>query len=115
MEIIGVVLRGQGKGKKLGFPTANLKIGDDKDNSQLEKGVFIGQAWIDKKEYRVAIFIGLKKEILEAHILDFSGDLYGKEIEIKVGKKIRDVIKFNNYKELIDQIKRDVNAISFKL
>lgn len=90
----------------MGFPTANIRLDQKK-----ESGVYSGMVFFDQKQYKAAIFIGKEAKILEAYILDFSGDLYENEIEVEVGEKIRDVQKFSSTQELIGQIKKDVEII----
>jgi len=51
------------------------------------------------------------KPLLEAHILDFGCNIYGQEITVEIGNKIRDSIKFDNEKELIQQITKDIQTI----
>jgi riboflavin kinase / FMN adenylyltransferase len=112
MKIKGLVIKGKNKGKKLGFPTANLALEAD---FEAKSGVYAGRVCFDGKSYKSAIFIGKEGNILEAHILDFSGDLYGKEIEVEIGKKIREVKKFNSDKELQEQIREDIKICSREL
>ncbi len=52
-------------------------------------GIFAARGFVDGKEYPAAAYIDAKRDIIEAHLLDFSGDLYGKEAEIVLEKKIR--------------------------
>lgn len=106
MIIKGAVIRGKGKGKILGFPTANIEF-----SSNLPSGVYGGKVNIGGKRYRAAIFYGEGKKILEAHVLDFSGDLYGQIIEVEVAEKIREVKKFEAEKELKEQIVKDIKQI----
>lgn len=104
MMIKGKVIKGESKGRMFGFPTANIII-----NNEAKDGVYAGNVYFQEKKYKAGIFV--KDNILEAHILDFSGDLYGESIEVKIGKKIRDVIKFSNNKELKKQITKDIEII----
>lgn len=105
--ISGKVVRGKGKGKQLGFPTVNIEIG----NKDFGSGVYAGLARVDGKTYKAGIFIGKDKGILEAHLINFSGDLYGREIKVEIGEKIRDVMKFENDEELKQQIEKDIKLI----
>lgn len=108
-RVIGKVISGNKKGGDLGFPTANVKL-----QEKMESGVFSGIVFYEKNSYKAALFIGHTGEILEAHILDFSGDLYDKEIEVEIGEKIREVQKFSSTEELISQIRNDVEIIKKK-
>ena len=114
--ICGQVLAGDKIGRQLGFPTANLDVA----NLILPpNGVYCGVTQIDKKFFRVALNIGLRPTIaqphpqlrVEAHLLDFSGDLYGRELELEVGEKLRDEKKFASPAELREQIARDIAAV----
>ncbi len=106
MKIKGIVIKCKQKGRKLGFPTANLKLKD-----KMESGAYAGRIVVDNKKYRTGIFVNYDKKIIEAHIIGFSGNLYGRKIEIEIGKKIRKVLKFKDDKKLKSQIKKDVNKI----
>ncbi len=106
MKIIGIVIRGKQIGRKLGFPTANIKV-----ENKLNSGVYSGEVIINTENYKAAIFVPLSGECIEAHILDFDDDIYGEEIEILIGKKIREVNKFKNNLELKEQIKKDLELI----
>ena len=106
MKIRGIVIQGEKKGKKLGFPTANIIF-----SGKLEDGVYAGKVIVGKKEYKAGIFRNNRRNLLEAHILDFSGDLYGQAIKIEIIKKIRDTQKFKNDEELKKQITEDIKNI----
>jgi riboflavin kinase/FMN adenylyltransferase len=112
----GSVLAGDKIGHQLGFPTANL------DAAKLilpPNGVYAGCTRLDGKFFRVALNIGLRPTVaagkpelrVEAHLLDFSGDLYGGELEVEIGAKLRDEKKFSSAGELKAQIARDVAAV----
>jgi riboflavin kinase / FMN adenylyltransferase len=114
--ISGRVIEGNRIGRQLGFPTANL------DASGLvlpPNGVYAGFATIEKNSFHVALNIGLRPTLaaakpelrVEAHLLDFRGDLYGAELEVEIGEKLRDERKFNSPAELREQIDRDVAAV----
>ncbi|MDD5464254.1 MAG: riboflavin kinase [Candidatus Moranbacteria bacterium] len=105
-KILGIVIEGKKFGRKLGFPTVNIEL-----KESLEGGVYAGFVALEGMKYVAAIFIFPDKPLLEAHVLDFSGDLYGKNIEVEIGKKIRDSIKFNSEKDLVEQIKLDIQII----
>ena len=111
--ISGRVIAGDGVGRKLGFPTANL---DAVGLVLPPNGVYIGHAKIGEKPQPVALNIGFRPTLansgpqlrVEAHLLDFTGDLYGRELEIEIGEKLRDERKFGSLEELKAQIARDV-------
>ena len=111
--ISGRVLEGDRIGQQLGFPTANLNV----SGLMLPpNGVYAGLAKVEKKFQRVALNIGFRPTVVsaapqlrvEAHLLDFSGDLYGQELEIEIGDRLRDEKKFSSFDELKAQISRDV-------
>jgi len=106
MKISGEIIRGRGKGRRLGFPTINIIL-----DKKIEGGVYAGIARTGGKKYKTGIFINPDKQLLEAHLIGFCGDLYGREIEIEIGEKVRDVMKFDGDEKLKKQIKRDVDAI----
>ena len=111
----GKVVIGDKIGRKLGFPTANL------DASGLilpPHGVYAAITKHNGKLYRVALNIGVRPTLaagnqlrVEAYLLDFEGDLYGAELEIEIGEKLRDERKFSSPDELRNQIAQDVVAV----
>ncbi len=107
----GTVIHGDGRGKELGFPTANLKISDELIKPKV--GVYLAIA----NKYQCLVNIGHrptfgdKQELsIEAHLLDFSENLYNAELELEFIDKIRDEKKFSSKEELIQQIKEDINS-----
>jgi len=101
------VISGKNKGEKIGFPTVNVSI----EKNELESGVFSGNVFLDGKKLKCAIFVNNRKNLLEAHIFDFSKNIRGKEIEIEIGKKVRDAMKFENDEDLIRQIQKDIASM----
>jgi riboflavin kinase/FMN adenylyltransferase len=112
----GVVVRGKGNGKKIGFPTANLDIG----NYALPKsGVYAVKIWFKQKHYYGMANIGthptimnLSKPLLEVNIFDFNKDIYGEELSVEFVDYIRDEQKFPSVQDLIKQLKQDKINIS---
>ena len=105
--ISGIVERGEGYGKKLGFPTVNLAT----DVKELPpQGVYAGTAELEGKKYRAGIVIGPGEKI-EAHLIGYEGDAYGKEVTLKLNKFLREFKKFDTEAELIIQIKKDIEKI----
>lgn len=110
--IKGVVEKGHGVGRRLGFPTVNLKGFFD-----LDYGVYACVCLVGERKLVGALHYGPRrtfdegKESMEVHLLDFKGDLYGKKIEIEVYNKIRDVKKFDSEEALKRAIAEDVEVI----
>lgn len=112
-SIVGKVVRGDGLGRQLGFPTANM---DATGLALPPHGVYAVQAETGGKTHRAVLNIGRRPTLrnpnpelrVEAHLLDLDADLYGLEIEIFFVEKLRDEKKFSSLKELRDQIGLDV-------
>lgn len=106
------IIKGKQLGRKIGFPTANLK---KKFNYVLPKvGVYAGYVYVDKIKYQAMINVGynptveyLAEPVIEAHIFDFNVDIYGKEIDVEFETFIRDEKKFDSLDALVKQIKQD--------
>ncbi|HPN83883.1 MAG TPA: riboflavin biosynthesis protein RibF [Victivallales bacterium] len=102
----------------LGFPTANIEI---KDGVVPPEGVYSGSAIVKGTEYPSAISIGRAQSVkhenkrrnllIEVHILNFSGSIYGEEIEVKFGNYLREQRYFSEMGMLSEQISRDVDAV----
>lgn len=101
----GIVIHGDGYGRKLGYPTANIEI------EGALSGVFAGTVEFDGDIYHAALFAREARPILEAHLLDFDGDLYGKEIVAQIQKRLRDARAFDDEHELRAAITADIAAI----
>jgi len=110
------VVEGDRLGHKLGFPTANLNA----TNLILPpNGVYSGCTKLKGQLYRVALNIGFRPTVatgkpqlrVEAHLLDFSGELYGEDLEIEIGEKLRDEKKFSSQVELRAQIALDIAEV----
>jgi riboflavin kinase/FMN adenylyltransferase len=114
-SLSGIVVKGEGRGKKIGFPTANMKFADQ--FLIPSKGVYVTQTLIKGMRYNSVTNIGNNptfandpsKINVETHILDFDDDIYGEEIEVFFHQNIRSEKKFSTVNELIDQIKEDVH------
>ena len=112
--ISGRVIAGDRVGQQLGFPTANLDV---TGLVLPPNGVYArSRQNRGKNRDRVALNIGFRPTLatggpqlrVEAHLLDFTGDLYGQELEIELGDKLRDEKKFASLDELKAQIARDI-------
>jgi riboflavin kinase/FMN adenylyltransferase len=113
--ISGKVVMGDKIGRKLGFPTANLDV---TGLVLPPNGVYAAFTKIRSKQYRVALNIGVRPTVsagmqlrVEGHLLDYHGELYGKELEIEICEKLRDEKKFSSPEELKEQIARDVAGV----
>ncbi|MEY4385308.1 MAG: Riboflavin biosynthesis protein RibF [Verrucomicrobiota bacterium] len=114
-SISGQVLTGDQLGRQLGFPTANLDV------TQLvlpPNGVYVAHTTVDGKRHRSVLNIGIRPTVntgrperrFEVHLLDFKGDLYGKEMEVEFVTKLRDEMKFASLDALKAQIAADITA-----
>ena len=109
-EVEGTVVSGDQRGGTLGFPTANLRT----DPALLTPsfGIYAGAAG----EHRAAVSIGVNPHYggaerrVEAFLLDFEGDLYGKRLVVELWERLRDERAFASEAELVAQIERDVAA-----
>ncbi|MGD0165778.1 MAG: riboflavin biosynthesis protein RibF [Gaiellaceae bacterium] len=109
-ELDGRVVPGFARGARLGFPTANLAFAPH----QLvpRRGIYIGLT----EAHRAAVSIGVNPHFeggelrIEAHLIDFDGDLYGKRLVVELWQRLRDEQAFAGEEELKEQIARDVQA-----
>jgi riboflavin kinase/FMN adenylyltransferase len=107
------VTHGAARGAGLGFPTANL---DGIDTLIPPDGVYACRAWIEDRTepFAAACNIGPNPTFgeqvrkVEAHLLDFAGDLYSRRVEIDFLARIRETRPFRSLEELLRQIERDV-------
>ena len=111
----GEIVKGQGLGRKLDYPTINLSIFED--HKLIPKtGVYIVKTIIDQKTVFGIMNIGFRPTIggkyrtIEVHLLDFKRELYGENLQIEVLRRLRDEQKFTSLDELILQIKKDERA-----
>jgi len=102
-KISGEVVHGEKLWRQLGFPTANISYRSD----DIENAVFFLNIFIDWNIYSGMWSHMVKKWVFEANIFDFDMDIYGKNIEVILLKKIRDNKKFNSLDELVEQIQKD--------
>lgn len=102
--ISGKVIKGDGYGRKLGFPTVNLEVGDQE---LPEPGVCAGNAILEGEKYRAGIVINLVGKV-EAHLIGYDGDAYGKIVTLEIYKFLREYKTFDTEQALILQIKKDI-------
>ena len=108
----GEVVVGDKRGRSIGFPTANVM--PDTDAVIPARGVYAGFVRFGEEEYAactnvgVAPTFGRTESRVEAYLLDFEGDLYGRVVDVGFVKRIREERRFSGVDELIGQIRRDV-------
>jgi riboflavin kinase/FMN adenylyltransferase len=117
-SIAGEVVQGARRGQGLGFPTANLKT----ENELVPGlGVYAVRVFIEGKFFRGVASIGVRPTFdsgpvsVEVYLMDFRGDLYGKQMEVFFVKRLRSEEKFPNADALVRQIKKDVAAAHLAL
>lgn len=111
----GVVIKGEGRGKKIGYPTANIQVSPDLIVP--ENGVYVTRTRHQGMTYQSVTNIGFNPTFkegrmvhIETNIFDFDTDIYGEQLEIEFLKKIRNEIKFPTVNDLIEQIRADVET-----
>jgi len=104
------VVKGDGRGSKIGFPTANLK---DTENLCLKEGVYavlVEDRFPGVANYGVRPTFNGKKRVLEVHIPNFSGNLRGKRIKVEFLRFLREERRFSKVEELRQQIEKDIQS-----
>lgn len=114
----GKIVKGHQVGRTIGFPTANLSV-EDSRKILPGNGVYAVWAVLSGKRYKGMLSIGNRPTLddgnsqsIEVYLLDFSGDLYGKEIEVSFMSKIRDNRKFPSLLALKSQLEQDRQTVS---
>ena len=115
----GKVVAGSHRGTELGFPTANL---DMADNLALPAdGVYAARVQLGGRSLPSAVFIGRRptfggiERIVEVHVMEFTGDLYGQQLKTDIMARIRGELKFADSQSLKNQIERDLALVSREL
>jgi len=114
-QVAGEVIHGDGRGKSMGIPTANLDTGDEKLIPAA--GVYACRAQIGGIYWPAAVNIGTRptfenadhRSIVEAHILDYSAELYAQQITLEFISRLRGEEKFESVDELIEQVHKDID------
>jgi riboflavin kinase/FMN adenylyltransferase len=110
----GTVVRGDGRGRGLGFATANL---EPLGRSVLPgRGVYAGHAYLPSSSHPAAISVGYNPTFtdsreavrVEAHLLDFDRDIYGSSLRLEFARRLRDEERFGSVDDLVAQLHRDV-------
>lgn len=108
----GRVVAGDKRGAELGFPTANLET--EVEQALPADGVYTSRAFIDNQAHPAMTNIGLNptfgvdKHMIEVYIMDYKGDLYGRDLTIEIIERLRGEIKFDSPEALKAQIAKDV-------
>lgn len=118
-QISGIIIKGDQRGRTIGFPTANF----DYWTEQLlpANGVYATYAWVGETRYPAATNVGIRPTVnghhvtVEAHLLDFDGDLYGQTLRLEFINRVRPEKKFSGLDELKAQIDHDVQQIRTQL
>ena len=114
-SVSGTVVKDRGVGTTLGFPTANIKI--EKHKQTVKEGVYAGHVFIDGEYHDAVVNFGSRptfggnETLLEAHIADFDGDLYGQNLTVFFDRYLREIRKFFSEEELKKQLAQDIAAI----
>jgi riboflavin kinase / FMN adenylyltransferase len=112
VTVRGVVVVGDRRGRELGFPTANVR--PEPGTALPPHGIYAGRM-LDRD---AAVSIGVRptfgdglEPLVEAHLLDYEGDLYGREVELELVSRLRDELRFDSVDALCAQIAADVAAV----
>lgn len=111
-RITGKVVAGDQRGRTLGYPTANIQV--EEDLLIPKNGVYAVSADIGGRQYGGMMNIGLrptflqsKERSVEVHLLDYKGDLYGRQLTVNLEARLRQEKKFKGSEEIVDQLKKD--------
>jgi riboflavin kinase/FMN adenylyltransferase len=117
-DVDGIVVRGAARGAGLGYPTANVEV--DAALARPARGAYAGRARATAGWYPAAISVGVRPTfggdpasspvLIEAYLLDFDGNLYGRQLRIEFWKRLHDDLKFDSVDDLVTQMKADVQA-----
>ena len=110
--VAGPVIAGQQLGRTLGVPTANIELAP---TNRLAHGVYAVLATVDGRRHPAVASFGVRPTVdngpplLEVHLLDFAGDLYGREMTVEFVERIRDERRFDSLAALVEEMKRDIS------
>lgn len=90
----GIVEHGTAMAQRVGFPTINIPFTEPGIS-----GTYAGKVIVGDVQYRAAVYANQKRKVLEAYLFDFSGDLYGKEITVRLLKKLATAEEFRDSKD----------------
>ena len=108
-------MRGDGRGRDLGFPTANLRV-SERDKLVPPQGIYAVKGVLRSGTYTGALHLGPRPTFkgspptIELHLLDFDRDIYGEEVRVDFIEFLREIEPFTTVAALVDQIRKDVDA-----
>jgi len=113
-QISGTVIHGDGRGRRIGIPTANLHVWEERLIPK--SGVYTCTAIVNGRTWKAVINIGYRPTFesqsetpqVEAHLLDFTDDLYHQRIRLSFFHRLRDEQRFSGIEQLVEQINRDI-------
>jgi len=114
-SIRGVVVRGDGRGKELGFATANLRV-SERDKLIPPQGIYAVRGVLRRGSFTGALHLGPRPTFkgspptIELHLIDFDADIYGEEVRVDFIEYLREIEPFTTVSALVDQIREDVDA-----
>lgn len=114
-SVRGVVVRGDGRGRGLGFPTANLRVAE-RDKLVPPQGIYAVRGVLRGGTYRGALHLGPRPTFqgspptIELHLMDFDEDIYGEEVRVDFVEYLREIRPFSTVDALVDQMRDDVEA-----
>lgn len=109
------VVHGRKLGRQMGFPTANMEIGEELN---VDRGVYRSSVEVDGVSYRAMSNLGVRPSVgggrllLETHIIGYDGDLYGRRLKVHLREKIRDERRFDSIDDLQRQLREDYASIA---
>ncbi|MBV9109571.1 MAG: hypothetical protein JO306_09210, partial [Gemmatimonadetes bacterium] len=111
-SVEGVVVQGEKKGRELGFPTANIEVGDP-EKMVPKEGIYAVYGWVDGQRLPGLLHLGPRPTFagfaptVELWLMDWSGDLYGRRVRVDFVRRIRDILPFTSIDALIAAMKDD--------
>jgi len=111
-SVEGVVVQGERKGRELGFPTANIEVGDP-DKMLPREGVYAVHGWVGGQRLPGLLHLGPRPTFagfaptVELWLMDWSGDLYGQRVRVEFVRRIRDIVPFPSVDALIEAMHED--------
>jgi len=114
-SVEGTVVHGEKLGRTLGFPTANLSVGEPEKMLPAE-GIYAVRGWVRGKPLPGLLHLGPRPTFgsgeprVELYLLDWSGDLYGQRVRVEFCARIRGVLSFDSADALVEQMRRDEEA-----